>query len=823
MDKERWDRIEEIFGGALDLVGATRRQYLDAACGEDAALRQEVEALLAEDDASGEFLDAPLIPPPRSVADGLPLDTGGTAVSSEDPALGRRIGPYRLLARLGEGGMGVVYRAERDDGTFQQQVAIKLLRGVFSSSAVRRFEAERQILAGLHHPHIAHLLDGGTTDEGQPYVVMELVDGVPIDAWCAARPREPERPVDLILKVCQAVATAHRNLIVHRDLKPSNILVTADGTPKLLDFGIAKALDPEGLGLEGETTHSWHRLLTPSYASPEQLRGDRVTVATDVYLLGILLYRLLSGRLPYAVKGRSLKEVERLVQETPSPTGVHRELDAILLKCLRPEPEARYASVEQLADDLRRYRDGLPVLAMQGNRRYRAGKFLRRHWAPVSVAGGLVVLLLAFGMVQQHQARVVVAAYGDLKAVEDALVGVFSAAAPGEAPGEQQILVRTVKQWAVNLDDTLQGQARSKARVRAVFGRILLKRDQLDGAQQELQEALRIVREEVPQPDRNLRVAVLQAESDLALVSFLRAKTEQEAMAAEAQARDVLDRGRRGLRSSDPEFLEILSNLALIYCWEKNLDALAPLTDEVIALAREQGQSVSLTVGAALAQQALVLKNTAKDFERSKALYRDALAIFLRLVGELHPEVANVYNQLGLIALEEGDLATAADLHTQALSIRERLYPEGVHIEIGQSHKHLANVAREQGDFPQAELHLREAIRIYQAAPGRGPDYSTTGEYQVLLAEIFLLRGDEAAAERVLRVEIPSAWWEKRKPTSLLRAWAEGVLGQSLALQGKVDQARPLLERAGRILAADSEDYERENGLVQGWLQAVQG
>jgi serine/threonine protein kinase len=407
---ERWERLKEVFGAALDRAPEERDAFLDAACGGDPDLRAEVTSLLASHDRAGGFIEAaPLLG--RLAAE--------ISEEVEDEAVGRRIGPYRLLGVIGRGGMSTVYRAVRDDDDFQKQVAVKLVRGGLASDhLVRRFREERQILARLEHPNIATLHDGGTTAGGQPYFVMELIDGRPVDAYCEDRALSTRERLALFRTICSAVQYAHQHLVVHRDLKPANIVVTAEGVPKLLDFGIAKLLS-ENEDPASAPTATVLPLLTPEYASPEQVQGRPVTTASDVYSLGVILYQLLAGRRPYELGGRSPEELLRAVSDTqpkrPSAvaTGSYAtsaelsgDLDTIVLKALRKEPARRYASAQELAEDIRRYLEDLPVLARGDSLRYRAGKLVRRHKAAVAAAALAMVGLVTGTVVALHQARV---------------------------------------------------------------------------------------------------------------------------------------------------------------------------------------------------------------------------------------------------------------------------------------------------------------------------------------------------------------------------------------------------------------------------------
>jgi len=392
MSPEWIQKVESLFQAALERNAAGRAAYLATACAGDAALRQEVESLLAAYEDSSGFMETSAADVVRSR---LPAPTAA-------PPPAGRIGPYRVVREIGRGGMGAVYLAERDDA-FHKQVAIKQIKkGMDSEAIIQRFRHERQILATLEHPNIARLLDGGTTAEGLPYFVMEYVEGLPLHEYCEQNHLSVPRRLELFGAVCAAVAYAHQGLVVHRDIKPSNILVCADGQPKLLDFGIAKLLHP---GSSAQTAESLMaaRPMTPEYASPEQVRGERVTTASDVYSLGVLLYELLTGRRPYSFQDHSRREIEEWVceKEPPPPSAASPaarlgpDLDAIVRMAMRKEPARRYASVRDLAGDIGRYLEGQPVLARPDTLAYRTAKFVRRHQWGVGAAALLLVTLLA--------------------------------------------------------------------------------------------------------------------------------------------------------------------------------------------------------------------------------------------------------------------------------------------------------------------------------------------------------------------------------------------------------------------------------------------
>lgn len=441
MNSANWQKVKTIFHDALDLTAEERAAFLANACDGDDALRREVEELLFSDRQAGDFIASPLL-----------VEMG--VIENETSLIGKRVGQYEILEEIGRGGMGAVYLAFRSDDEYKKQVAIKLIkRGMDTDAILKRFRTERQIQANLEHTNIARLLDGGTTEDGLPYFVMEYVKGEPVTKYCERRNLNTNERLKLFRQVCSAIQYLHQNLVVHRDIKPSNIIVTNEGTPKLLDFGIAKLLQPDSFD-STEATSSMLQMMTPEYASPEQLRGLPITTTTDVYSLGVVLYELLSGHRPHKTKSRSPQEiVHAILTEEParpsdvatrrrgdagtnrkeegekgrggegekkdflrsvslssplpfSPSVLRGDLDNIVLKALRKEPARRYASVQEFSEDIRRHLEGLPVTARADTFTYRASKFIRRHRAGVAVAFLFVITLLSATALTTWQARV---------------------------------------------------------------------------------------------------------------------------------------------------------------------------------------------------------------------------------------------------------------------------------------------------------------------------------------------------------------------------------------------------------------------------------
>ena len=508
-DPGRWERVQEILAGALELEGEARGAFLDEAFAGDAALRAEVASLLdASAHADSYFADL-------ASRVGIAEDVDGALPPPPPDLEGRLIGAYRMGPLLGRGGMGAVYAAERADGQFELSAALKILPlGAASPEARRRFLEERRILARMEHPNIARLYDGGVTEDGTPYFVMERVDGVPFTEYCRTHELDLDERLLLFLDVCDTVSFAHSKLVVHRDLKPNNILVTADGKVKLLDFGVARLLES---GEEGVTaTALGGRLMTPRYASPEQLRGEVVTTASDVYTLGVILHEVLTGVSPYDVaddttslvdaicthtvavpSARLLRWARGTIQATQEARdvvaaaeamgssvrslsrGLRGDLDNILLMALRKEPARRYASVEALAEDIRRHLAGYPVKASPEGLAYSAGRFLRRHALTAAAAASFVVLLavllvlsVRFGVTTRRQAEEIAHERDRAEEIAHFMGELFEVAAPGQG-GADTVTARELLAAGVRrIREDHPDEPELQAEMMTVLGRI---------------------------------------------------------------------------------------------------------------------------------------------------------------------------------------------------------------------------------------------------------------------------------------------------------------------------------------------------------------
>lgn len=498
MDAKTWASVKDIFAEVVELHSDERAAKLDAICNGNGEIRSHVEALLRSNDEVAGFIEAPAF----TIADAMSADA--------EPAAGKSIGHYRVVREIGRGGMGTVFLAMRDDGEFRQEVAIKVVSSAFlGRESLRRFRQERQILAGLSHPNIARLLDGGVTDDGLPFLVMEHVAGEPLIKYADKNNLSTDERLRLFLKICRAFSYAHGNLIVHRDIKPSNILVTPEGEPKLLDFGLAKILDIESDNVRTATNL---RALTPAYASPEQLRGDTITTASDIYSLGVVLYELLSGTRPFDYESVTLEKMIQMASDSdPAPPSVSAgrkdrasasdlkgDLDLITLTAMRTDAERRYGSVQQLADDIERHLDGRPVSAAPDTFAYRTAKFVRRNRIGVASAAVIALILIAGIVATAWQASV--AAHERDQATREKekaeqlnqfLQSILSAASPN-AMGKNAKVIAVLDDAASRINVDFAYQPELRARALSTIGQTYNELGVPETAEPKLREALRI-------------------------------------------------------------------------------------------------------------------------------------------------------------------------------------------------------------------------------------------------------------------------------------------------------------------------------------------
>jgi serine/threonine-protein kinase len=708
VNTERWRAIQRVFFQALEREGAARERYLDEACGDDTELRREVESLLTADETGGEILDADLDDLSLLLDDDAPADAPAQA------------GPYRILGEIGRGGMGVVYRAERDDEQYSRQVALKVVGapGVSAAELAARFERERRILARLEHPNIARLYDAGVTSDGRSWLSMELVRGERIDRWCDHRRLTVAQRLELFERVVQAVDYAHRNLVVHRDLKPSNILVTDEGEPKLLDFGIARVLaDEDEAAAEGELTRAGQRVLTPEYASPEQHDDRPITTASDVYSLGVLLHRLLTGRRP--ATNPATHETTRSpsgtlsgssgVDDTPDPEAVARarsttphrlqrtlrgELDTILLAALRAEPEERYPSAAALLDDLKRYRTARPLLARPPSAGYRLRKFVGRNRAAVAAAAAVVVALVTGLGVSLRQAQIARAERDVAESVTAFLEGLFDAGNPMRPERLDTLPVSAFLERAVErLDTALADQPVVRARMQQTLGAVHENLGLHDAARPLLNEAIATYTE--LNGSRSPEVGdALEALGRSALASGNPAEAEEHlrraieiALVHEGEASRTLSMRRQMLVGPLLELDRLAEAEAVL---EAALDPELGVGGEE---SRDVANSLNLLASLQYRQGKL---------DEAIPTMRAALDMTRRVLGDAHPQAAILSQNLGLVLLRAGRPDDAAPLVEASLrGLRAGFGPD--YPQLGATAKTLANIMDALDRWPEAD------------------------------------------------------------------------------------------------------------------------
>lgn len=702
-DPERWRRLETLFYAASELDERKRVEFLDQACGQDAQLRAEIESLLFSSKQTLGLLQKPVLAAAQEIAAAAQHIPG----TSYGP--GMRIGNYELLKLLGEGGMGKVYLATRADDSYHQKVAIKLVAMVFGPDpgAVRRFRSERQILANLNHPHIARLLDGGVTPDGLPYLVMEYVNGITLGEYSRSNNLLINDRLRLFRKICSAVEYAHNNLVVHRDIKPGNILVTADGLPKLLDFGIAKLLDPD-VPEQLPPTRTTERLLTPEYAAPEQIRGEAVTTATDVYALGVLLYELLTGKRPLDLRGVSPFEIARAIceREPTSPSAACRvnpsapasdakklkgDLDNVVLMALRKEPSRRYASVADFSSDIQAYLDGYPVRARPDTWTYRSTKFVRRHKGGVASAAIAVLALIAFSVAMALQVRR--ADRERLRAERESqfLARMFQASTPEEARGKQVTARDLLDRGAQRIDRELASEPGVRASLLATIGGAYRNLGLYDLAQQVAQKSFAIDRTQ---------------DDTLELMAELERDKGRYAK-AEPLLRQLVDRRTRSLGPNALLVAGAMGELGECLYWEAKDDEAIATLRKALAIYQHIGPDTGPEVRVYLA---LALERKGGFLEAAKLL-QDSVDISRRTKGADSPEYANGLYNLASELIDMGNLREAEVKLREAVTICRKVFGNN-HPDLVYSLNNLGYVLIEEGKPAEAEPILQEAIDI---------------------------------------------------------------------------------------------------------------
>ncbi len=860
VDADRWQRLAEVLDAALARDPNDWPEVLDAACLGAPDLHREAQQLLERVDDARRFLTTP----PSNIAAAIVAQ----ADEATGSAPGRRIGAYSIVREIGRGGMSRVLLARRADGQFEQHVALKLLRpGLDSAVDHARFRAERQIVASLNHPNIARLLDGGLTDGGQPFLVLEFVDGQPIDAYCDAHALSVRRRVELFLMVAGATQYAHRNLIIHRDLKPSNIFVAADGSVKLLDFGLAKLLEPGARRRDDasapNTVAHW---MTPEYASPEQIRRHPVTTLTDVYQLGVVLYRVLSGRLPFSASSGDLPELEAAVLESdpPSPSAAAADparakalagdLDAIVLKAIRKEPDERYASVDALADDLRRYLSGHAVRARRGSPWYRARRLVRRHRVEAVATLGISVSLLIGAGVAVTQARraatqrdLAAAASRESESVTAFLMGLFETSDPAGARGDTLTAQELVRRAAARAEK-LEEHPLAQARMLDVTARLYSGLGQYAKASEMFARALTI--ERASGAGQTAEAASTLNELSVELTRLGRY------VAADSAAREALRIQMEALGPGHPSLAVTLHRIASVAIYRGQLAVADTFSRRALALReRSLGPDDSLTaeshllLGAtlryegrsaeaeremraalavaertlgpdnrhladALIEIAYLLDEDRHDYAGAEPYYRRALEIRRLRFGDSDPMVGATLSDISEFLSRRGEDSAAVAISRQALDVIRRAYG-AEHPNVASFMGSLATTERNAGRLDEAASLYRDAIAMDRRL--RGSDHENVAGLEVGLARLLVDRHDFSQAERTVQdaIRIRRHLGNSGSPGT---AYAEGVLGMVLTHQARYAEADSVLRESLRTLERQVGRGQRDVREVYGWL-----
>jgi tetratricopeptide (TPR) repeat protein len=747
MDPDLWKRVKALAADAWERPVADRADYLTEQCGSDDALRREVLSLLDAMERAGDGLDTPALDAASVTR------MAGIVDAHRSVLIGERLGPWTLLRELGQGGMGTVYLAERADAEFAQRAALKIVRGGAADDLlVKRFKDERRILATLEHPHIARLIDGGATPLGLPYVVMEYVEGLPIDLYCEQHALDLRRRIHLFQRVCLAVDYAHQHLVVHRDIKASNILVTGDGDPKLLDFGIAKVLQPDAVG---EPTLV--RIITPESASPEQLRGEPITTATDVYALGVLLYRLATGRSPYRLAtGSDAELIDAVCVQEPAPPGtIDADVDRIILKALRKEPERRYRGAHQLSDDLQRYLEGRPVLATPDRRAYRMRKFATRHRLGLAAAA-LIALAIAGGSAATiWQARVAARErdragrqFNAVRTLAASVLGELQEAVrvlPGSTPA-QELLVRRATEYLDTLSREASGSVDLQRELAAGYRRLAVVQGaaglsnvgDVTAALTSARKAVALLEPLVIRPGETRdRLALANACLTLADLE----KNIEDRRTRTRQAVALLEAIPGAERSSS----EALSTAVRVWFYDGRARIDAKQYDEAhqaFGRAVEAAEAAlrlapanpnaSRSLALALQQLGTTLEMLARPQE-AIAAYRRALALdrnradLLKGSADARLDLSFSYGALGAALVSTGDIGGAREQYQQAIALRQAVAEadpgnDRASQAVAYGHQRLAWVEGEGGNIEAAASSYERALTLYRRRADAHPE-----------------------------------------------------------------------------------------------------
>lgn len=804
---ETWEKIKRIFKDASEMAPEKRIAFAREECGDDAGAWNAIERLIESMDEADGFIEESIFESASSYS-------------------GKKIGNYRIAREIGRGGMGVVLLANRE-GDFDQQVAIKVLkRGIDSDEIVRRFDQERNIQASLNHPNIAGMIDGGSTSDGLPYFVMEYIDGLPLSKYCEANRLSTGERVDLFRKVCSAVSFAHGRLIVHRDLKPSNILVTSSGVPKLLDFGIAKILGDQ----ENATrmTQTSHRLLTPEYASPEQVLGSEITTSSDVYSLGVILYELLTGRSPYNFTTRSPEEIFRLIcdaepisPEKAAGSHVDADLQNIVLMALRKEPERRYASVEQLREDLRRYEADLPVVARAVTWKYRASKFAKRNRLAVT-AGILIFISLIAGIAGTLWQAAIAGQERDRAVAEvkrsDALnkfmQNILVSPDP-EQNGKDVKIVEVLESAVERANEEFAQQPELRADALYSIGRTYAAL----GQNKEAEPLLRAANE--------LNLSTRGADNENTFRSTAKLAECLSELNRDAEAIELLQltipAGRKLFPSGNRDLSYALLTLGESYNRSGDPEKAKPILEESVNIIKlSEGETSPFVIEPLLALSRV--KAFTNDYAAAEADDREILRISRLLPAKYDIRKSDVLSNLGNVLRINGKLDEAEAILRESVECSVEI--QGDSYSSAQSRYYLARLYLEKSEWKNAEIEARKSVETLTQIKMQN--------YVMRLAETVLglaLTRLGKAAEGESHVRKALAGEQALQPKDARHvAVMQMALGECLFYQGKFADAESELLQAHLVLQTSfgpGNDYSRQAArdlvaLYQGWKKPEQ-
>ncbi len=770
-----WDKIKSLFKEVVELSPDKREAFINENCKDDPGLKRELESLIEAHHKSDGFLETPPVQFAKINAD----------KNSPDLFTGMRIGKYVVEKKIGEGGMAVVYSANRADEQFKRRVAIKFIkRGMDTEEIIKRFKIEEQTLAGLNHPYIAKIIDGGTTEKGLPYFVMELIVGEPIDKYCISKNLTIPEILELFQKVCSAIQYAHKNLVVHRDIKPGNIFITKEGVPKLLDFGIAKLLDPENS--QTKLTRTGLKLLTLEYASPEQFLGKKITTAVDIYSLGVVLYELLTGRYPYKFNNSMPSEIERIIcttePEKPS-IAVSRldgknetvkkqselkpgkllsskdenyekikrrltgDVDNIVLKAMQKEPERRYSSVEQFSEDIRRHLAGLPVIARKNSIGYRSKKYFQRHRAAVITAfiflliifTGITGIIIQSNVASNERDRAVLEAKKSER-INSFLQEILAAPNP-EVDGKNVKVVDVLKNASEKINKELSGSPGIKAAALYTIGTTYMGLGLYNKAEKYLKSSLGI--------------------------------------------------SEKIYRSNDPRIARVMKQLAFNYQKKSNFTKADSLYKIALKIFKMKEGNISSVEAKTLSDYGSSLNYQGK-YKEAKKYQTEALNAFRKIYGNNNPNVVKSLNNLETIAGNTGDWNTAAKYGKEVLDFFFKT--EGKNsVDYSKALSNYASILEVQGNLDKAIKDQKEAVEIKKRVEGKNhPDAMFA---QITLADELTKRGDFVKAANLSREAMESL--DKSLPhINVLTAYSRIIYARALIKLKDFKKALPFIHDA---------------------------